>query len=280
MTTRYARLSAKLAKFYGLQQRLFDLYLGTSTGGGVRGDLAAMDLRRDSLPYEGSQWPAVSRALAELRPNDSEVFVDLGAGKGKALVMAGRLPYRRVVGVEIDSELANVARRNMGRVQRKLRAGVVECEIASVLDWKFPDNASTVFMYNPFFGQTFRATLSRVFDSYDRNPRKLHIVYQYPLEHNWLIASGRVVVENVRPVRYPAPRRWWEGEDEKVIVTYHVTRLPDAPRLPQGADSSPSGQRLPLPSGQCLPHARPADSAVMRRWSASVPSLAGKAPAH
>ena len=89
-------------------------------------------------------------------------------------------------------------------------------------------------MYNPFFGQTFRATLSRVFDSYDRNPRKLHIVYQYPLEHNWLIASGRVVVENVRPVRYPAPRRWWEGEDEKVIVTYHVTGLPDAPRLPQG----------------------------------------------
>jgi hypothetical protein len=270
MTTRYARLPAKLAKFYGLQQRLFDLYLGTSTGGAVRGDLSALELRRDSFPYEGSQWPAVSRALAELHPNDSEVFVDFGAGKGKALVMAGRLPYRRVVGVEIDSELATVARRNIARVRRRSRAGVVECEIASVLDWKFPDDASTVFMYNPFFGQTFRGALSRVFDSYDRNPRKLHIVYQYPLEHNWLMSSGRVAVENVRPVRYPAPRRWWQDEDEKVIVTYHVTHAPHP---------APAGEPRPT-AGRCLPRARAADSAVMRRWSAAVPSLAAKAPAH
>lgn len=267
MTTRYARLSAKLAKFYGLQQRAFDLYLGTSTGG--RGDLDDLGLRRDSFPYEGSQWPAVSRALAELRPNDSEVFVDFGAGKGKALVMAGRLPYRRVVGVEIDSELANAARRNIVQAHRRLRAGVVECEVASVLDWKFPDDASTVFMYNPFFGQTFRAALSQVFDSYDRNPRKLHIVYQYPLEHNWLIASGRVAVENVRPIRVPAPRHWWQDEDEKVIVTYHVTGGPGQSRADE-----------PGRPGSCLPRAQPADGPVMRRWTAPVPSLAARMPAH
>ncbi len=53
VTTRYARLSAKLAKFYGLQQRLYDLYLGTSTGGGVRGSPAAMDPAPAQPPIRG-----------------------------------------------------------------------------------------------------------------------------------------------------------------------------------------------------------------------------------
>jgi predicted RNA methylase len=277
VTTRYARLSAKLAKFYGLQQRLFDLYYGTSTGGAVPATLEAWDLSSGGFPYQGSQWPAVSQALAELRPNDSEVFVDFGAGKGKALVMAGRLPYRRVVGVEMDSELAGIARRNIARVQPRLRAGLVECEIASALDWEFPDDASTVFMYNPFFGPTFRGALTRVFDSYDRNPRRLHIVYQYPLEHNWLIASGRVVVDNVRSIRYPAPRRWWQDEDEKVIVTYHVTHPagPDVTPAPHALRAAQSG-----PPGDCLARALAADSPAMRRWSSPVESLMARAPAH
>jgi predicted RNA methylase len=252
MPHRHVSLLAKFAKFYGLQQRLFDLYLGTSTAG--RGDLDGPGRPADSLPYEGCQWPAVSHALRELRPNDSEVFVDFGAGKGKALLIAGRLPYQRVVGVEADDELAVVARRNIAKAGRRLRAGRTECLTASVLGWPVPEDSSIFFMYNPFLGETFRHAVSAVFESYDKHPRKLHLVYQYPREHNWLISTGRVVVENVRPMRWPARRRWWVDEDEKVIVTYHVI-----------------GEGGQMPVAGCLPRERAASEAMLR-WGGTVRS--------
>ena len=58
---------------------------------------------------------------------------------------------------------------------------MVEQVTADILDWPIPDDATTIFMFNPFFGETFYAILEKVFDSYDRNPRDLHVLYAFPL---------------------------------------------------------------------------------------------------
>jgi predicted RNA methylase len=210
-----------LERLYSLERRAFDSYMGSSTGGHVLETPDFIQANQESWPYLGGEWPAVYFALRALRPGPADVFVDLGAGKGRALLMAGRLPYRRVVGVELDPELAQCARRNVAQARRRLRAGAVACETANVLDWPFPDDASTVFLFNPFYGQTFRRAITRIFDSYDRNPRHIHIVYENPQQHDWLLSTGRVVVEDVRPEMWPSTRRWWA--DSGVIVTYHVT---------------------------------------------------------
>jgi hypothetical protein len=59
-----------------------------------------------------------------------------------------------------------------------------------------------------------------VFESYDRNPRTLRIVYVFPWEHNWLISSGRVVLEDMRPAQWPAKPWWWRSA--WVILVYRV----------------------------------------------------------
>lgn len=46
-------------------------------------------------------------------PVDELTFVDLGAGKGRAMLLASELPFRRIVGVEFSPELCDVARRNL-----------------------------------------------------------------------------------------------------------------------------------------------------------------------
>lgn len=206
--------------FYGAQQRLFDLMLGVSTRGTTATVGADLGAGGDNCYYQGCGWLSVRRALKDLNPGESDVFVDLGSGQGKALLIAGRLPYKRVVGVEIDAELGRLATRNLQRARRRLRAQTVECLTASVLDWPIPDDASVIFMFNPFVGQTFRAVLAEIFASYDRNPRVLHIVYEHPWEHDQLLSTGRVVVNNVRSATWPGLARWWARGD--VIVTYRV----------------------------------------------------------
>jgi SAM-dependent methyltransferase len=202
------------------QGRIFDRLIRVSTRGIIVTESSNFVAGGDNCAYAGCQWVPVSRALKDLALKPSDVFVDLGSGKGKALLIAGRLPYKRVIGVEVDDELSQCAKRNIKLAQSRLRTHQVDIITASVLEWPLPDETSVVFMYNPFIGQTFRAVARQVFESYDRMPRNLHIVYEYPWEHDWLMSTGRVVVDSVRPSTWPARLRWWQTAD--VIVSYRV----------------------------------------------------------
>ena len=204
-----------------LQNLIFDAYFGVSTREPVFATGSVFTSNGEECPYSAAQWRPVHQALKELSPGVSDVFVDFGSGKGKVLLAASRFPYRRTIGVEIDMDLAQGSITNVERARARLRARQIDSVTDSVLTWPFPDDVSTVFMFNPFIGQTFRAAVHRVFDSYDRNPRSLHIIYQFPWEHDWLLSTGRIVVESVRPSSWPAFFGWWRRGE--VIVTYRVT---------------------------------------------------------
>jgi len=199
------------------QQMLFERRLGVSTAGH---DYLEDGLGSEHVFYEGCEWIPVRRALAALEPGPADVFVDLGSGKGQGMLIAAGLPYGRVLGVELSESWHQAAERNIAQARPHLRCSTVWSQAADVLTWPIPDDLTTVFMYSPFTGQVFRAAAQRLFDSYDRFPRPLHIVYDYPWEHDWLISTGRVVVEDVRPAQWPAKPWWWRTG--WVIVTYRV----------------------------------------------------------
>ena len=49
-----------------------------------------------------------------------DVFLDLGCGMGRAVVLAATRPFRQVVGVEIVPSLAQIARENVARAANML----------------------------------------------------------------------------------------------------------------------------------------------------------------
>ena len=236
------------------QGYLFDRLLGVSTREKVITEGSVLTGGGDGCPYSGSQWLPVRRAFKNLAPSTSDTFVDLGSGKGRVLLIAARLPFRRVLGVEIDDELSRYARRNIKYARPRLLAKEVESITASVLEWPIPDETSVIFMFNPFIGRTFRIAIGQIFESYDRNPRTLHIVYRYPWEHDWLLSTGRVIVADVRSSLWPALPRWWKSGD--VIVSYRVVGAAEGSR-PDSSHcrtkrSRRGAQRWTGPNGQCF----------------------------
>ena len=198
-----------------VQADLFDRLFGVSTAVD-----SAFSVDGDNNPYDGSQWLPVWRALRRLDPGPQDVFVDLGSGKGRVLLIAGSLPYGRVIGVDLDEELDRCAKENIRKAAGRLRAKEVTSVTANVLEWPVPDDLSVVFMFNPFMGQTFCGAMQRILDSYDRKPRDLRIIYGFPAEHDWLVSTGRVVVESVACCFWPPRPGWWRRGD--VRVTYRV----------------------------------------------------------
>ena len=75
--------------------------------------IQSSDLRL-SLPFEPVREHIFRKAMQLVTVRHSEyVFVDIGAGKGFALLVAAEHPFKRVMGIEFSESLARIARENI-----------------------------------------------------------------------------------------------------------------------------------------------------------------------
>src|SRR4029077_1292490 len=139
----------------------FDMKYGTDTGGYLGPEELVNGGANDALNHGYSaiapsvfheacrRWretlPAVSGRI------EAYSFVDVGAGKGRALLLAAGLPFRKVIGVELSEEWARIAQRNVSRWNRvsqpKAKIRVVQQDAAK---FQWPRTPLLAYLYNPF----------------------------------------------------------------------------------------------------------------------------------
>jgi hypothetical protein len=82
---------------------------------------------------------------------DAYTFVDLGAGMGRAMLIASEYRFRAVVGVELHPTLAGIARRNVAIWRKSGRAKTpLRMHCADAVNFKLPDGPCAIFLFNPF----------------------------------------------------------------------------------------------------------------------------------
>jgi SAM-dependent methyltransferase len=157
----------------------FDRRMGTDTAGiiplwrlNVPQEKARLGIR-----YEPSPPKRFAFALGLLTCDFSKfTFLDLGCGKGRALLMAAPWGFAKVVGVEFSPEMAAIARRNC------LIAGCPNIEVitADARDITPPSGNLLLYMYNPFELPVMRCVLDNLLASRRREAGELYIVYLTP----------------------------------------------------------------------------------------------------
>ena len=145
----------------------------------------------ERVRYEPSGWLNLKRALRACAIGTDDVLLDYGCGKGRVLLAAARLPFARVIGVELVPELCEIARRNLQVDRDRRRCGAVEVVHADVTTWDVPDDVTVAFMFNPFRGRVFEVALEHLLASLDRHPRGLRLIYSVPMEEARVVATGR-----------------------------------------------------------------------------------------
>ena len=97
---------------------------------------------------------------------------------GRAVLLASELPFRKVIGVEINPRLAGIARRNaarwraLGRTRSPVR---IECRDA--VDFKFPDGPCLAFLFNPFGAPVMKRLLAAMSASFAGRAGELDLLY-------------------------------------------------------------------------------------------------------
>ncbi len=146
----------------------------------------------DAVHYAPSRPQRLTYLLANLRIDYRQfTFVDIGAGKGRALLIAAQFPFKRIVGVEFSPGLVATARRNVEVYVRSLKTPAdMEVICADASDYELPSDNIVVYLFNPFNGPTFSGFLARLERSLRENPRTIYLVYWSPMSEPVLARCG------------------------------------------------------------------------------------------
>lgn len=153
----------------GQPRSLVDQIPGVETHRAVY--LSALDLKgehgADAQPYEPiSDEAFVSMVDAlPIEPADY-TFVDLGSGKGRALLLAARAGFGRIIGVEYSSDLHEHAQRNMAAAHGHWPGvGRIELVHGDASEFVPPCAPTVCFLFNPFGP----SVMSKVIDTWSRH---------------------------------------------------------------------------------------------------------------
>lgn len=152
----------------GFTRHPFDLEFGVNTSGLIAGRNLKCGSKADrhNTAYYGVAPSVFHELIARWRRSkptgaiDEYAFVDMGAGMGRALLLASELPFRSVTGVELNPRLARMARKNVALWKaRGLNCAPVRVVCGNAVDYKLPSGPCVVFMFNPFGAPVIRRLL-------------------------------------------------------------------------------------------------------------------------
>ena len=180
------RLLPGLAKKDGFLPHPWDEAHGVRTSGLVAGRHLRTGQAHDRhiTAYYGVA-PSVFHALLarwrKTRPSvslDLTTFIDIGAGMGRAVLLAAELPFRRVIGVELHPTLVRIARRNLTAWRR---AGRAHCPARIVthdaVHFACPPGPCLAFLFNPFGAVVMRRWMRALTAAFADRAGELDILY-------------------------------------------------------------------------------------------------------
>jgi SAM-dependent methyltransferase len=108
------------------------------------------------LGYHASGVDPVLRALAEVPVRADDVFVDLGCGLGKVVMLAALVTGAKARGIEVQPALVERARAAAARLGIDARFDCADARDADL------DDGTVFYLYTPFTGPVLAAVLDRL----------------------------------------------------------------------------------------------------------------------
>ena len=170
----------------------FDATHGVETGGLIPASELATGHSSDAhvTAYYGVA-PSILRRLVELwletepaHPIEEWTFVDIGAGKGRAMLVASEFPFKQVAGVELNPAMAGVAQRNVDhwiesrkRDPTARRHAPIRLLAQDALEFQFPKSPCVAFLFHPFEAPLLKKLLRRMEEQFTGRPGELDVLY-------------------------------------------------------------------------------------------------------
>ncbi len=133
--------------------------------------------------YAGTDPKSFRHIFDVLQINlENFVFIDLGSGKGRALLMASERPFKKIIGVEFSKELNEIARKNIvsfTNSEQKCRDVEALCQDATL--FVPPPEPCIFYVFNAFHAGIVAEVLENIERSCSENSRDIYFIYANPV---------------------------------------------------------------------------------------------------
>jgi len=133
------------------------------------------------------------------------LFIDIGSGKGKLLLLASHFPFSGIVGIEYAPALHATAVNNIKQFKYKAgRPGIMSVN-ANAMTWGLQTKLAVYFLHNPFDLKTTQAFFAKLDDHVARSGVPTFMIYgnlRGVAEREAAFASARSLVLKKRAPRF------------------------------------------------------------------------------
>ena len=159
----------------------FDQSYGVETSGLIWGEKLTTGSASDqwNTAYYGIAPSVFRKVLSQIESAlPGAAFVDLGSGKGRAVMLAMSYPFHIIYGVELSPDLHAIAENNLQRYSKMVPSTAqVRLICMDALEFEFPPTPLILFFYHPFCRPVLQKVLNNLERSLRMNPRPARLVY-------------------------------------------------------------------------------------------------------
>jgi SAM-dependent methyltransferase len=225
----------KLAQLHAIHP--IDSQYAIKTSGALPGTVLRVGYAvKRNTGYFGSQPSIIRRALNIVRDHNEATFIDLGCGKGRALVVASEFAFRSIIGVELSPELAQLADENSQVIARKFptrtRISVVN---ADAVNFILPEGNLIIYLYNPFGKNLITRLLANIETALLDGDRRICIIYYNPIWADIFDTSSMLKRIHAESIPYDSTEMGF-GPDSSDIVIIWQDAQSGPMDTPRGAD--------------------------------------------
>lgn len=172
-------LAWRIGEEFHPEKHPYDILSGCDTSGMIH----RRRLGSEATDYQAIDPDVFHATIAHICEDFSQfTFVDLGCGKGRALLLAEEYPFKNIIGVEFAKDLAIIASKNAARVGSS-RISVVNRDARQ---FDLPPGPLLIFMYNPFSADILRKVIQRLLC----HTKPFYLAYVNPLNADVLSSTG------------------------------------------------------------------------------------------
>jgi SAM-dependent methyltransferase len=141
--------------------------------------------------YQATDPALFHQMLAALSIDFTDfIFIDLGSGKGRTLLMASDYPFRKIIGVELLPELNRIAQENLRKYSSpNQKCPTLESICGDACEFEFPAEPIVLYLFNPVSESHLARVIGNVERSLTANPRTVLVLYHNP-EHEEVLARN------------------------------------------------------------------------------------------
>jgi SAM-dependent methyltransferase len=132
----------------------------------------------DYYHYQGAGYGIIIRMFSDLAPGREHFhFIDIGCGKGRAVIVAENAGFRRITGIELYEDLLRKAAENVKQYPARRSDSSITLLQVNALNFQYQDEPAIYFLFNPFSGVVLKEVLLKILQS---TKSETYFIYMNP----------------------------------------------------------------------------------------------------